>query len=112
VSGSTPYLTPYRASEAPIDSEASDSENGRTEGGVQTLGQFADQPTIDVTFDMPDPATGGTKTVTVPVHRGTTGVVTSTMYPSLGYDGGREVQAIVDDWEGDTPITRVEIVRR
>jgi len=79
---------------------------------VKTLGQFADQPTIDVTFDLPDPATGGSKTVTVPVHRGTTGVVTCTMYPSLGYDGGREVQAIVDGWDGDTAITRVEIVRR
>jgi hypothetical protein len=79
---------------------------------MKTLGQFADQPTIDVTFDMPDPTTGGTKRETVPVHRGETGVVTSRMYPSSGYDGGREVQAFVDGWDGDTAITRVEIVRR
>jgi hypothetical protein len=79
---------------------------------VKTVGQFADQPTIDVTFDLPDLAAGGLKTVTVPVHRGTTGVVTSAMYPSLGYEGAREVQAIIDGWEGETPITRIEIVRR
>ena len=79
---------------------------------MKTLGQFADQPLIYVTFDMPDLAAGGMRKETVPVHRGTTGVVTCTMYPSLGYDGVREVQAIVDGWDGDTAITRVEIVRR
>jgi hypothetical protein len=79
---------------------------------MKTLGQFADQPTIDVTFDLPDLEAGGTKTQTVPVHRGTTGVVHSISYPRRGYEGAREVQAFVDGWDGDTAITCVEIVRR
>lgn len=79
---------------------------------MKTLGQFADQPLIDVVFDLPDLLAGGTKAVTQPVHRGTTGVVTSIAYPRHGYEPGADVQGIIDGWDGDTPITRIEIVRR
>lgn len=73
------------------------------------IGEFGDQPEIEVTFDVPDPESGGTKTVGLLVHRGTTGVVLNLRHPHIGLVRGSQVHGIIDQWEGDTPITRVEI---
>ncbi len=79
---------------------------------LKTLGQFADQPEFDVVFEMPDLVAGGTTMVTLSVHCGETDVVHSVAYPSHGYERGTEVRCIIDGWDGDTPRTRVETVRR
>jgi hypothetical protein len=67
---------------------------------VETLGQFANEPLIDVEWS------DGYR---MQVHRGQTGNLGSIVErPAFGYDPGLEVQHWITAWDGDTPETSVE----
>ena len=75
---------------------------------MSTIGQFSNQPEIEVTFviDRGDPPTE----LRVLVHRGQTGVVAEQVRLRSGLTPGSRIRCIVERWNGDKPATRVEDV--